>query len=116
MDLPAPARRQLGTFGDPADLLIAGDKSMDWQDAAAMPRRLFICASLKWNNFGHDGLQYCWLVQSQQPSNQKAMGGFCMPSFAKNISRLGLVSVASLFASLAVQPAQAQSANTTFFV
>jgi hypothetical protein len=34
----------------------------------------------------------------------------------KNISRLSLVSAAALFASIAVQPAQAQSANTTFFV
>jgi len=39
-----------------------------------------------------------------------------MPVLAKNISRLGLVSAAALFASLAVAPAQAQSANTTFFV
>jgi hypothetical protein len=39
-----------------------------------------------------------------------------MPVLAKNISRLGLVSAVSLFASLAVAPAQAQSANTTFFV
>jgi hypothetical protein len=34
----------------------------------------------------------------------------------QNISRLGLVSAAALFASLSVAPAQAQSANTTFFV
>ncbi|MGA7070810.1 lectin [Bradyrhizobium sp.] len=34
----------------------------------------------------------------------------------RNISRLALVSAAALFASVAVQPAQAQSANTTFFV
>jgi len=39
-----------------------------------------------------------------------------MSVLVKNISRLGLVSVAGLFASLAVAPAQAQSANTTFFV
>ena len=39
-----------------------------------------------------------------------------MSDFAKRISRFGLVSAAALFASLAVQPAQAQSANTTFFV
>jgi hypothetical protein len=39
-----------------------------------------------------------------------------MSGFAKNVSRLCLVSAAALFASLAVQPAQAQSANTTFFV
>ena len=39
-----------------------------------------------------------------------------MSVLAKNISRLGLVSVVSLFAGLAVAPAQAQSANTTFFV
>jgi hypothetical protein len=41
-----------------------------------------------------------------------------MTGLIKNISRLGLVSAAALFASLAVQPAQAQaqSANTTFFV
>ena len=39
-----------------------------------------------------------------------------MPVLAKNVSRLGLVSAMALFASLAAAPAQAQSANTTFFV
>src|ERR1700741_1538730 len=39
-----------------------------------------------------------------------------MSGFAKSISRFALVSAAALLASLAVQPAQAQSANTTFFV
>src|SRR5579864_7589327 len=39
-----------------------------------------------------------------------------MSAFAKTISRLGLVSAVTLFASPAVQPAQAQSANMTFFV
>ncbi len=39
-----------------------------------------------------------------------------MSAFAKNISRLGLAATAALFASLGVQPAQAQSANMTFFV
>ena len=34
----------------------------------------------------------------------------------RNISRLALVSAAALFTAVAVQPAQAQSANTTFFV
>jgi len=46
----------------------------------------------------------------------KAMGGFSMSVLVQNISRLGLVSAAALFASLAGTPAQAQSANTTFFV
>src|SRR6202034_4908258 len=44
------------------------------------------------------------------------MGGFSMPVLAQNISRLGFVSAMALLAGLAVQPAQAQSANTTFFV
>jgi hypothetical protein len=48
--------------------------------------------------------------------NQKAMGGFLMSGFTQRISRFGLVSAAALLASLAVQPVQAQSANTTFFV
>ena len=39
-----------------------------------------------------------------------------MPVLAKNISRLGFVSAVALLASLAIAPAQAQSANTTFFV
>jgi hypothetical protein len=39
-----------------------------------------------------------------------------MPVLAKNISRLGFVSAMALLASLAIAPAQAQSANTTFFV
>jgi hypothetical protein len=39
-----------------------------------------------------------------------------MSVLAQNISRLGLVSVVAVFASLAVELAQAQSANTTFFV
>lgn len=39
-----------------------------------------------------------------------------MSAFAKGISRLGLLSAATLLAGLAVQPAQAQSANMTFFV
>jgi hypothetical protein len=39
-----------------------------------------------------------------------------MPVLAKNISRLGVISAMALFASLAIAPAQAQSANTTFFV
>ena len=39
-----------------------------------------------------------------------------MTARVRNISRLSLVSAAALFASVAVQPAQAQSANTTFFV
>lgn len=39
-----------------------------------------------------------------------------MSAFGKNISHLGLVSAVALFASLAVQPALAQSANMTFFV
>src|ERR1700749_4246258 len=39
-----------------------------------------------------------------------------MSGFAKSISRFGLASVAALLASLAAAPAQAQSANTTFFV
>jgi hypothetical protein len=39
-----------------------------------------------------------------------------MTILTRNVSRLCLVSAAALFAGLAVQPAQAQSANTTFFV
>src|ERR1700749_2778285 len=39
-----------------------------------------------------------------------------MSGFAKSISRFGLVSAAALLVSVAAQPAQAQSANTTFFV
>ncbi len=39
-----------------------------------------------------------------------------MSVLAQNISRLGVVSALALFASLAAAPAQAQSANTTFFV
>jgi len=39
-----------------------------------------------------------------------------MPVLAQNISRLGFVSAMALLASLAIAPAQAQSANTTFFV
>jgi hypothetical protein len=39
-----------------------------------------------------------------------------MSVLAKNISRLGFVSAMALLASLAIAPAQAQSANTTFFV
>jgi hypothetical protein len=39
-----------------------------------------------------------------------------MSVLAKQISRFALVSVAGLFAIVAVAPAQAQSANTTFFV
>jgi len=39
-----------------------------------------------------------------------------MSVLAQNISRLGLVSAVAVFASLAAAPAQAQSANTTFFV
>ena len=39
-----------------------------------------------------------------------------MSVLAENISRLGLVSAMVLFTSLAAAPAQAQSANTTFFV
>jgi hypothetical protein len=39
-----------------------------------------------------------------------------MSGFAKSISRFGLISAGALLASLAVQPALAQSANTTFFV
>ena len=39
-----------------------------------------------------------------------------MSGFANDISRLGLLSAAALFAGLAVQPAQAQSASMTFFV
>ncbi len=39
-----------------------------------------------------------------------------MSALGKNISHLGLVSAVALFASLAVQPALAQSANMTFFV
>ena len=39
-----------------------------------------------------------------------------MPVLAQNISRLGFVSAIALLASLAIAPAQAQSANTTFFV
>ena len=39
-----------------------------------------------------------------------------MPVLTKNISRLGFVSAMALLASLAIAPAQAQSANTTFFV
>ena len=39
-----------------------------------------------------------------------------MPVLAQSISRLALVSAAAIFASVSVQPAQAQSANATFFV
>ncbi|WP_298256806.1 lectin [Bradyrhizobium sp.] len=39
-----------------------------------------------------------------------------MSAFARDISHLGLLSAVALFAGLAVQPAQAQSANMTFFV
>src|SRR5579864_4355076 len=39
-----------------------------------------------------------------------------MSGFAKTISRFGLVSSVVLLAGVAAQPAQAQSANTTFFV
>jgi hypothetical protein len=44
------------------------------------------------------------------------MGGFQMTVLANRASRLAFVSAVALFAGLAVQPAQAQSANTTFFV
>src|ERR1700731_3368528 len=39
-----------------------------------------------------------------------------MPAFATSISRMCLVTVATFAAGLAAQPAQAQSAGTTFFV
>ena len=39
-----------------------------------------------------------------------------MPTLTRSFSLFGLVLVAALFASFAVEPAQAQSANTTFFV
>jgi hypothetical protein len=39
-----------------------------------------------------------------------------MPTLTRSISHLALASAAALFASVSVQPAQAQSANTTFFV
>jgi hypothetical protein len=39
-----------------------------------------------------------------------------MPALTRNLSRLGLASAAALFASLAIQPVQAQSADMTFFV
>ena len=39
-----------------------------------------------------------------------------MPALAQNISRVCLVAVAAFAAGIAAQPAQAQSANTTFFV
>jgi hypothetical protein len=39
-----------------------------------------------------------------------------MPALNRNLSRLGLASAAALFASLAIQPVQAQSADMTFFV
>jgi hypothetical protein len=39
-----------------------------------------------------------------------------MPALAQNISRVCLVAVATFVAGAASQPAQAQSANTTFFV
>jgi hypothetical protein len=39
-----------------------------------------------------------------------------MPAFAQRISRVCLVSAAAFAACVAAQPAQAQSANTTFFV
>jgi hypothetical protein len=39
-----------------------------------------------------------------------------MPALAKYTSRLWLISAAAVFACAAAQPAQAQSANTTFFV
>ena len=39
-----------------------------------------------------------------------------MPALAQSISRVCLVSVAAFAAAIAAQPAQAQSANTTFFV
>jgi hypothetical protein len=39
-----------------------------------------------------------------------------MSGFAKDISYLCIISAAALFTSLAIQPAQAQSADTTFFV
>jgi hypothetical protein len=48
----------------------------------------------------------CIIVKS------KTMGGFQMSTLARNISLIS----AALLAGLAVQPAQAQSANTTFFV
>jgi hypothetical protein len=39
-----------------------------------------------------------------------------MPALAQTMSYLGIVCAAAFFAGAAVQPAQAQSANTTFFV
>jgi hypothetical protein len=39
-----------------------------------------------------------------------------MPVLAQNISYLGIVSAVAVFAGMAVAPAQAQSASTTFFV
>jgi len=39
-----------------------------------------------------------------------------MPALAQSISRVCLVSIAAFAAAIAAQPAQAQSANTTFFV
>jgi hypothetical protein len=56
-----------------------------------------------------------WTV-SAKAARIKNPGGFEMPSFAQNISRICLVSTAALFAIVVAQPAQAQSANASFFV
>jgi hypothetical protein len=63
-----------------------------------------------WNNLGQDLL----LFLAYQPINEENHGRISM--HVRSISHFGLVSAAALFAGLAALPAQAQSANMTFFV
>jgi hypothetical protein len=56
-------------------------------------------------------MQSCSKILSRYKKSEDSM-----PALAQSISRVCLVSVAAFAAGIAAQPAQAQSANTTFFV
>jgi hypothetical protein len=62
----------------------------------------------------YSGLEWVGSL-SVEPLKQKTMGGFSMSVSARSLSRLWFAPVAA-FAFAAAQPAQAQSANMTFFV
>jgi hypothetical protein len=94
----------------------------------SIPRRLFVCADLSvvypalrnWNNTHRD------VLMSDQPTSEQAGARSrhnknkseeeTMPTLAKIFSRVCFGLGAAWLAALAAQPAQAQTADTSFFI
>jgi hypothetical protein len=113
MDLRAAARRQLGTFGDPADVI--GCETMTMQGAAVGSAAPFRFGFAVWNNASRDVLMSHKpaLTEPVNKNNPEDSMPILVPITLR--ACFALIAAAS-FVVLADRSAQAQSADTSFFV